>query len=88
MWLSAMNVPKLFVAAIVLLAASSESSPSSPRRHVHVVAPNPKADGWATLFAPSNRAQLASALQGVSYPPSRLRVVPDFYKLKLKPKLC
>ena len=56
-----------FVVTQVLLAVSSvpvHEFARSPAR-VHIVAPNPQAEGWASLFAPETRTQLKKALDGV-----------------------
>ncbi len=47
-------------------ADAKRSSADDGSRPIHIVAPNPQAQGWSTLFEPRNRAQLREALDGVS----------------------
>ena len=54
-----------FVVAQVLLAVSTHGFVQVPPRRVHIVAPNPQAEGWSTLFAPETHKQLEEALDGV-----------------------
>ena len=62
---------RLSMLLLLLLPLATLGSAADPKRDggsrpVHIVAPNPQAQGWSTLFAPDSRAQLKEALDGVS----------------------